>query len=108
MADEKLGLVKKISFSDSPYELSIHDESLVGVNGKIFAGLYRTDGKALDLKRNALDGGMMNNSSYEGVAISSEQDPYDTYRLSKIDDPKKRFSQGLVGLLLFKSISLQR
>ena len=82
-------MVKKISFSDSSYELSIHDESLVGVNGKIFAGLYRTEGRALDLKRNALDGGMMNNSSYEGVAISSEQDPYDTSRLSRIDDPKE-------------------
>ena len=89
LVDDNLGLVKKISFSDSSYELSIHDESLVGVNGKIFAGLYRTEGRALDLKRNALDGGMMNNSSYEGVAISSEQDPYDTSRLSRIDDPKE-------------------
>ena len=89
LIDDNLGLVKKISFSDSSYELSIYDESLVGVNGKIFAGLYRTEGRALDLKRNALDGGMMNNSSYEGVAISSEQDPYDTSRLSRIDDPKE-------------------
>ena len=89
LADEKLGLVKKISFSDSRYELSIVDESLVGVGGKVFASLYRTDGKALDLKRGALDGGMMNNSSYEGVAISSERDPYDTYRLSKIDEKKE-------------------
>ncbi|MDA9754994.1 membrane protein insertase YidC [Gammaproteobacteria bacterium] len=89
LSDDKLGLVKKISFSDSSYELSIYDESLVGVNGKIFAGLYRTEGRALDLKRDALDGGMMNNSSYEGVAISSEQDPYDTSRLSRIDEPKE-------------------
>ena len=89
LADEKLGLVKKISFSDSRYELSIVDESLVGVGGKVFASLYRTDGKALDLKRGALDGGMMNNSSYEGVAISSERDPYDTYRLSRIDEKKE-------------------
>ena len=89
LADEKLGLVKKISFSDSSYELSIVDESLVGVGGKVFASLYRTDGKALDLKRGALDGGMMNNSSYEGVAISSERDPYDTYRLSRIDEKKE-------------------
>ena len=89
LVDEKLGLVKKISFSDSRYELSIVDESLVGVGGKVFASLYRTDGKALDLKRGALDGGMMNNSSYEGVAISSERDPYDTYRLSKIDEKKE-------------------
>ena len=89
LVDEKLGLIKKISFGDSPYELSVVDESLVGVGGKVFASLYRTDGKALDLKRGALDGGMMNNSSYEGVAISSEKDPYNTYRLSRIDEKKE-------------------
>ena len=89
LSDAASGLIKKISFGSSAYELLIYDESLVGVDGKIFAGLYRTDGKALDLKRDALDGGMMNNSSYEGVAISSEQDPYDSSRLSRIDDPKK-------------------
>ena len=87
LVDEGLGLVKKISFGSSSYELSVFDESLAGVEGKIFAGLYRTGGKALDLKRDALDGGMMNNSSYEGVAISSEQDPYDTSRLSRVDEP---------------------
>ena len=89
LGDGELGLTKRISFGDSPYELSIYDESLFGVDGKVFAGLYRTDGKALDLKRDALDGGMMNNSSYEGVAISSEQDPYDTSRLSRVDDKKE-------------------
>ncbi len=87
LVDEELGLVKKISFGTSSYELSVFDESLTGVEGKIFAGLYRTGGKALDLKRDALDGGMMNNSSYEGVAISSEQDPYNTSRLSRVDEP---------------------
>ena len=87
LVDKGLGLVKKISFGSSSYELSILDESLAGVEGKIFAGLYRTGGKALDLKRDALDGGMMNNSSYEGVAISSEQDPYNTSRLSRVDEP---------------------
>ena len=87
LVDEGLGLVKKISFGASSYELSVFDESLTGVEGKIFAGLYRTSGKALDLKRDALDGGMMNNSSYEGVAISSEQDPYNTSRLSRVDEP---------------------
>ena len=89
LVDEELGLTKKISFSDSLYELSIYDSSSVGVDGKIFAGLYRTDGKALDLKRDALDGGMMNNSSYEGVAISSEQNPYETSRLSRVDEAKE-------------------
>ena len=29
----------------------------------------------------------MNNSSYEGVAISSERDPYNTSRLSRVDEP---------------------
>tara|TARA_B100000401_G_scaffold405550_1_gene320463 strand:+ start:454 stop:1980 length:1527 start_codon:yes stop_codon:yes gene_type:complete len=87
LVDEGLGLVKKISFGASSYELSVLDESLTGVEGKIFAGLYRTSGKALDLKRDALDGGMMNNSSYEGVAISSEQDAYNTSRLSRVDEP---------------------
>tara|TARA_B100000963_G_scaffold329902_1_gene319627 strand:+ start:551 stop:2077 length:1527 start_codon:yes stop_codon:yes gene_type:complete len=89
LTDEKLGLTKKISFSESSYELSIYDESLVGEEGKVFASLIRTNGRALDLKRDALDGGMMNNSSYEGVAISSERDPYETYRLSRIDDKKE-------------------
>jgi len=89
LGDSELGLTKRISFSDSSYELSIYDESVAGVDGKIFAGLYRTGGRALDLKRDALDGGMMNNSSYEGVAISSEQDPYDTSRLSRVDDKKE-------------------
>ena len=89
LGDGELGLTKRISFGDSSYELSIYDESVDGVDGKIFAGLYRTGGRALDLKRDALDGGMMNNSSYEGVAISSEQDPYDTSRLSRVDDKKE-------------------
>ena len=89
LGDGELGLTKRISFGDSSYELSIYDESLFGVDGKVFAGLYRTGGRALDLKRDALDGGMMNNSSYEGVAISSEQDPYDTSRLSRVDDKKE-------------------
>ena len=93
LSDGELGLRKRISFSDSSYELSIYDESLVGVDGKVFAGLFRTGGRALDLKRGALDGGMMNNSSYEGVAISSEQDPYDTSRLSRIDDTKEALTR---------------
>ena len=63
LSDGEIGLIKRISFGDSSYELSIYDESLIGVDGKIFAGLYRTGGRALDLKRSALDGGMMNNSS---------------------------------------------
>ena len=34
----------------------------------------------------------MNNSSYEGVAISSEQDPYDTSRLSRLMTQKRSYS----------------
>ena len=89
LLDPELGVSKRISFSDTSYEVSIYDSTAAGINGKSFAGLYRSEGRALDLKRGALEGGMMNNSSYEGVAISSEQDPYDTSRLSRIDDPKE-------------------
>ena len=49
LSDGEIGLIKRISFSDSSYELSIYDESLVGVDGKVFAGLFRTGGRALDL-----------------------------------------------------------
>ncbi len=85
--DEVLGITKTISFLPSPYEISVYDYSSEGVIGKSFAGLYRTEGRALDLKRDALSGGMMNNSSYEGVAISTESDPYETSRLRSVDEP---------------------
>ena len=48
------------------FELSIYDESLVGVDGKVFMvflGLV----EGLWILKGTLDGGMMNNSSYEGV-----------------------------------------
>ena len=85
--DEVLDITKTISFLPSPYEISVYDYSSKGVSGKSFAGLYRTEGRALDLKRDALSGGMMNNSSYEGVAISTESDPYETSRLRSVDEP---------------------
>ena len=85
--DDVLDITKTISFLPSPYEISVYDRSSKGVNGKSFAGLYRTEGRALDLKRDALSGGMMNNSSYEGVAISTESDPYETSRLRSVDEP---------------------
>ena len=85
--DGVLDITKTISFLPSPYEVSVYDYSSKGINGKSYAGLYRTEGRALDLKRDALSGGMMNNSSYEGVAISTESDPYETYRLRSIDEP---------------------
>jgi len=93
LVDLEKGLTKEISFFDLPYEISVYDSSAVGANGKAYASLYRTSGRALDLKRDALDGGMMNNSSYEGVAISSESDPYSTTRLNKIDEAQEVFSR---------------
>ena len=41
LIDDKLSLTKRISFSNSSYELSIYDESLVGVDGKIFILIIR-------------------------------------------------------------------
>ncbi len=91
--DQKLGLSKRISFLPTTYEISISDSSSGGVTGKSFAGLYRTEGRALDLKREALSGGMMNNSSYEGIALSSEADPYSTTRLRRVDEPQEVLSR---------------
>ena len=93
LEDPTLGVSKKISFSSSPYEVNVYDSSLGGVEGKSYAGLYRSQGRSLDLKRGALEGGMMNNSSYEGVAISSELDPYTTSRLTSIDEPLEVLSR---------------
>ena len=91
--DDVLDVTKTISFLPSPYEISVYDRSSKGVNGKSFAGLYRTEGRALDLKRDALSGGMMNNSSYEGIAISAESDPYETTRLRSVDGPVEVLSR---------------
>ena len=86
LVDPLLGVSKRVSFMDAAYEISIYDSSVNGEEGKSFAGLYRTAGRALDLKRDALSGGMMNNSSYEGVAISSDGDPYSTSRLRNVEE----------------------
>ena len=93
LLDKEQGLSKKISFLPDTYEISVSDTSSGGVQGKSFAGLFRTEGRALDLKREALNGGMMNNSSYEGVAISSENDPYSTTRLRAIDEKQEVLSR---------------
>ena len=63
----------------------------------MFASLRRTEGKALDLKRDALSGGMMNNGSYEGVAISHDGDPYETYRLRNLDEKQELFIKVWLG-----------
>jgi len=93
LVDKEQGLSKRISFLPDTYEISVSDSSSGGVQGKSFAGLFRTEGRALDLKREALNGGMMNNSSYEGVAISSENDPYSTTRLRAIDEKQEVLSR---------------
>ena len=90
--DESQGLFKRISFLERDYEISILDTSSNIGDGRAFASLRRTEGKALDLKRDALSGGMMNNGSYEGVAISHDADPYETYRLRSLDEKQERMS----------------
>mgnify|MGYP001249111531 FL=1 len=86
LTDDELGISKLISFAESPYEVLVLDSSLNGVEGKSFAGLYRTAGRPLDLKSDALSGGMMNNGSYLGVAISTDSEPYETTKLNQIDE----------------------
>ena len=86
LIDNELGISKLISFSEAPYEVLVLDSSLNGVEGKSFAGLYRTAGRPLDLKSDALSGGMMNNGSYLGVAISTDSEPYETTKLNQIDE----------------------
>ena len=84
---------KEFSFLPDTYEVLIKDSSIGGVEGKAFASLYRTEGRSLDLKTGFIEGGMMNNSSYQGVAISSDQDPYETTRLRALDKPTSVLSR---------------
>ena len=79
-------LTKEFTFLPETYELLITDTSSSGTSGKAFAALYRTEGRSLDLKTSWLQGGMMNNSSYQGVAFSTDQDPYETTRLRSVDE----------------------
>ena len=67
--------------------------SLNGLSGKAYASLYRTGGRSLDLKTNMADGGFMNSSSYEGVAISTQNDAYETTRLRSLDEPISELSR---------------
>ena len=101
LLDESRGLSKRISFLERDYEISILDTSSNMGDGRAFASLRRTEGKALDLKRDALSGGMMNNGSFEGVAISHDADPYETYRLRNLDEKQERLSKsgGWVGFI---------
>jgi YidC/Oxa1 family membrane protein insertase len=93
LIDKARGLSKKISFLPETYEISIADSSLNGLSGKAFASLYRTGGRSLDLKTNMADGGFMNSSSYEGVAISTQNDAYETTRLRSLDEPISELSR---------------
>ena len=86
LVDDELGISKLISLSDDPYEILVLDSSSSAIEGKSFAGLYRTAGRPLDLKSDALSGGMMNNGSYLGVAISTDSKPYETTKLNQIDE----------------------
>jgi len=86
LVDNELGISKLISLSDEPYEVLVLDSSSSAIEGKSFAGLYRTAGRPLDLKSDALSGGMMNNGSYLGVAISTDSKPYETTKLNQIDE----------------------
>jgi len=85
---------KEFRFLPESYEVSIKDTSVSGVSGRAFASLYRTDGPSLDLKTGVLQGGMMNNGSYRGVAISTDRAPYETSRLRSIDEPLESLSRG--------------
>lgn len=100
LRDNSRGVFKRISFLEKDYEVSVLDTSSNIDDGRVFASLRRTEGKALDLKRDALSGGMMNNGSYEGVAISHDGDPYETYRLRNLDESKSYLSRsGWIGFI---------
>ncbi len=75
LEDPEKNLTKRVSLSSQDYEINILDSSKNGESGKSFAGLYRTAGRPLDLKSDVLSGGMMNNGSYLGVAISTDSAP---------------------------------
>ena len=92
--DEGLGVKKEISFLPDTYEIQIKDAVESGSTGKAFASLYRTEGRSLDLKTEITQGGMMNNSSYQAVAFSTSDDPYDTQRLRGLDEKMSFLSRG--------------
>ena len=92
--DKSLGAKKEISFLPETYEVQVLDSIEGGSYGKAFASLYRTDGRSLDLKTAITEGGMMNNSSYQAVAFSTSDDPYETQRLRKIEERISFLSRG--------------
>ena len=92
--DESLGIKKEISFLPETYEIQVTDSALNGSSGKAFASLYRTDGMSLDLKTEMTQGGMINRSSYQAVAFSTSDDPYETQRLRGLDERISFLSRG--------------
>ena len=92
--DEALGVKKEFTFLPNTYEVQIKDVSERGSAGKAFASLYRTEGRSLDLKTEVTQGGMMNNSSYQAVAFSTSDDPYETQRLRGLDEKMSFLSRG--------------
>jgi YidC/Oxa1 family membrane protein insertase len=92
--DEGLGVKKEFSFLPDTYEIQIKDTAENGSAGKAFASLYRTEGRSLDLKTEITQGGMMNNSSYQAVAFSTSDDPYETQRLRGLDEKMSFLSRG--------------
>ena len=92
--DESLGIKKEISFLPETYEVQVTDSALNGSSGKAFASLYRTDGMSLDLKTEMNQGGIMNRSSYQAVAFSTSDDPYETQRLRGLDERMSFLSRG--------------
>ena len=92
--DEGLGVKKEISFLPDTYEIQVKDTAENGSAGKAFASLYRTEGRSLDLKTEITQGGMMNNSSYQAVAFSTSDDPYETQRLRGLDEKMSFLSRG--------------
>ena len=80
---------KTIKFAETSYEINITDE-LVGVAsspGIPYASLYRTNSRALDMNFDFASGGLINRSSYEAYALSTNQDPYEADRLRSVDGP---------------------
>ena len=90
------GYKKHISFINDGYELEIKDVKPGASPSEAFASLYRTAGKSLDLKTGWLNGGMMNNASFEGVGFSNEVESYEAKRLRTLNESSISFD-GQVG-----------
>ena len=96
------GYRKQISFVNDGYEIEIKDVKPKASSSEAFASLYRTAGKSLDLKTGWLNGGMMNNASFEGVGFSNEVESYEAKRLRTLNERSLGFdgqAGGWVGFI---------